>query len=78
MSEIRWKYYKIKNRKIPFAVHVGIYYNRKNTGKLYDGKGDANEKCKEIQGFFRRFYSFSGTDVHSGFCECQSGGTEAE
>ena len=24
----------------------------KSTGKLYDGKGDANEKCKEIQGFF--------------------------
>ena len=23
----------------------------KNTGKLYDGKGDANEKCKKIQGF---------------------------
>ena len=50
----------------------------KSTGKLYDGKGDANEKCKKIQGFFSRFYSFSGTDVHSGFCECQSGGTEAE
>ena len=50
----------------------------KSTGKLYDGKGDANEKCKEIQGFFRWFYSFSGTDVHSGFGRCQSGGTEAE
>ena len=43
----------------------------KSTGKLYDGKGDANEKCKKIQGFFSRFYSFSGTDVHSGFCGCQ-------
>lgn len=25
---------KIKNRKIPFAVHVGIYYNRKKHRKI--------------------------------------------
>jgi len=25
---------KIKNRKVPFAVHVGIYYNRKKHRKI--------------------------------------------
>ena len=25
---------KIKNRKMPFAVHVGIYYNRKKHRKI--------------------------------------------
>lgn len=36
------------------------------------------KSVKKFRAFLGGFILFSGTDVHSGFCECQSGGTEAE
>ena len=65
---------------MPFAVHVGIYYNsKKSTGKLYDGKGDANEKCeKKFRAFLAGFILFLALMFTVGSVNVKSGGAEAE